>query len=623
MWWVMLENLVRGLLNISVQAAVIFCVLFLARAVFSLCRIPKKYACFLWMILFARLLMPIQPESPVGLWVKGDMPQSFVENTQAAGEGNASVPEESQGIENGNVPTESQGTGNENALTGLQGIGHESAPTDPQGDGNMDAAGGRLGTGDIGILERLWRTEAVNGAGGLPGAARRILSLVWGLGCLGFLLYGGISCLLLKKRLRCSIRREDNCYLVDGIPTAFVMGVFPPRIYVPSELEGDDLAYVILHERIHIQRKDYLVKAAAYLITCIYWFHPLVWAALVCMGKDIELACDEAVLGKLGESSRRGYADTLLRLSDGKRCHAGVPLAFGEGDTENRIRHIVKYRKPAVAAAVLAVILLSGLAVSLLTGRPGEQPDALPAEGGQREENKEPDALPAEGGQGGENRESDASPAEGGQGGENKEPDALPAEGRQGGENREPNALPAESGQGEENDKSIGANSPDSINSRFPEPVELPSGHIVTVTGDVYHITISIDGDTYRMEDLCSMVNALMEIQEFGEYIVVDGHISPDSSYYGFYSTESKQWVLELTGALLTWDENWETLENPIESVIYAGSFDERGVIYDWKGNQIAVIDLEEEYIYGLKRVGDDITVTVVDYTGKSREVHF
>lgn len=536
MWWVMLESLVTGLLNISVQAAVIFCVLFLARAVFSLCRIPKKYACFLWMILFARLLMPMQPESPVGLWIKGGMPQSFVENSRA-GRGNAFVPGEWKGVTDGNMS------------------GGSRTP--------------QLGTSDIGILERLWKTEAANGAGELPGAARRILFLVWGTGCLGFLLYGGVSCLLLKKKLLCSIRREDNCYLVDGIPTAFVMGVFPPRIYVPSELEGEDLDYVILHERTHIKRMDYLVKTAAYLITCIYWFHPFVWAALVLMSKDIELSCDEAVLGRLGECSRREYANTLLRLSGGKRYFAGVPLAFGEGDTENRIRHIIRYRKPVAAAVAIAVILLSGLAVVLLTGRPEKQPDALNT-----------NAVRSE--------TSIAQPSV-----------------TQG------------------NDKSIGENSYDSVNSRFPEPVELPSGHTVTVTGDVYHIMISIDGEEYRMADLCDSVNALMEIREFAEYIVVDGHVSPNASYYGFYSTESKHWVRAYTGALLTWDENWQTREDPIESVIYAEPFDDQGVIYDWEGNRIAVLGLEEEYIYGLKRVGDDITVTIVDYAGKSRELQF
>lgn len=551
MLWVILGNFVTGLLNISVQAAVIFCVLLLVRAVFSLCRVPKKYTCLLWLILFARLLMPVQPESPVGLWTRSSMSLSSV----------------------GNVPI----AAGENGNTSME----------PQGIGNLDTTAEQPETGEIGILEGLHRVGNTNGSEKLSVELRRILSIVWGTGCLGFLLCGGISCLILKRRLRCSIKQENDCYLVDGIPTAFVMGIFQPKIYLPSELAREDLAYVILHERIHIKRRDYLVKMAAYLITCIYWFHPFVWAALAFLGKDIELSCDEAVLGELGESSRRKYADTLLRLSDGKRYFAGVPLAFGEGNTENRIRHIIKYRKPAVAVAVFAVILLSGLGVSLLTGRPERDTEAILAEKGEN----------------GEEASGMASL---------RDTDSVFSEES----TVQPSATP-------ESEKGIGENAPDSINSRFPEPVELSSGHIVAVTGNVYHITVSIDGEAYEMADLCSAVNALMEIWELGEYIVVEGHISPNTSYYGFYSTESKQWERAYTGALLTWDENWEALENPIESVIYAESAGSQGVIYDWEGNQIAVLDLEEEWVYGLKREGDDITITIVSYEGKSRELHF
>lgn len=592
MLWVVSGNLVTGLLNISVQAAVIFCVLLFVRAVFSLCRVPKKYACLLWLILFARLLMPVQPESPVGFWTKDSMLLSAVGNVRTAAGGNAPVSGESQGIGNVTAPGGLQGNGNGNAPGGLQGIGNGNAPGGSQDIGGGNAPEGSHGiaaakqpeTGVTDILEGLQRIGNTDGSGKLSEEMQRVLTIVWGTGCLGFLLYGGISGLLLKKKLRCSIKREDNCYLVDGIPTAFVMGIFPPKIYLPSELE-EDLAYVILHERIHIKRRDYLVKMAAYLITCIYWFHPFVWAALAFLGKDIELSCDEAVLGELGESSRRKYADTLLRLSDGKRYFAGVPLAFGEGDTENRIRHIIKYRKPAVAAAVFAVILLSGLGVSLLTGRPEGDAEAALTEKG-------------------EDASGVASLRE------NTDP-VLPEESAV-----QPSAAP-------ESEKRIGENASDSINSRFPEPVELSSGHIVAVTGEAYHITISIDGEAYEMADLCSAVNALMEIWELGEYIVVEGHISPNTSYYGFYSTESKQWERAYTGSLLTWDENWEALENPIESVIYTEKVGSQGVIYDWKTNKIAVLDLEEEWVYGLKREGDDITVTIVSYEGKSREVHF
>lgn len=144
--------------------------------------------------------------------------------------------------------------------------------------------------------------------------------------------------------------------------------------------------------------------------------------------------------------------------------------------------------------------------------------------------------------------------------------------------------------------------------------VELPSGHTVGCSDQT---TVIIDGEAYDMTQLCDAVNGIMpEVREFDKYIVVDGHISPSCGYYGFFNTESREWEWGLAGALLTWDENWETLENPLESVVYM----DQNVVRDWKANEIAVLKPEEEYIYDLRRVGNNITVTLVSYEGKQRE---
>lgn len=533
MWWMALENFLLIMLDISAQAAIIFCVLLLVRSVFFLCKIPKKYACFLWMILFVRLLIPVQPESPVGLWIKYSGQPFPVEN--------------------------------------MSDHPYSAAPAQEKASASEDVYD--TGNADESEEIRVFSARAVSDTSDVRAFPSKemspFLGLIWGIGCLGFLLYGGISVLLLRKKLLCSIRGEDDCYLVDGIPTAFVMGLFPPRIYLPSEFAGENTAYVILHERMHVRRKDHLIKMAAYLITCFYWFHPFVWAALVYLSRDIELACDEAVLRELGEGGRQDYADTLLRLSAGKHYFTGVPLAFGEGNTGSRIRHIIRYRKPVAIAGIIAGIMIIMLTVSLLTGRPA-------VEGGGSD--NDPAGL--------ENSLFIA-------GGKISQPDIS-------------NITDQEGGQ-----------------FLMYYPVELPSDHAVTISSKTMVI---IDGEEYDMAELCDSVNGVMpEVREFDKYIVVEGHISPDNGYYGFFNTENRQWEWGVVGAHLTWDENWETLENPLESVIYADGGDSQGVIRDWKTNMIAVFDLEKEYIRGLRRVGDDITITIasIEFDNKERKLSF
>ena len=158
-----------------------------------------------------------------------------------------------------------------------------------------------------------------------------------------------------------AVRLRNNIYLADHLETAFVLGLARPKIYLPSSLSQQEQDCILAHEQTHIRRGDPWWKALAFLALTVHWFNPLVWLAFVSFGKDMETACDEAVVRKLGPEIEADYAASLLRLATGRRILAGAPLAFGEGDTSGRIRHILRYKKPAfwvVLISVLAVVIL-------------------------------------------------------------------------------------------------------------------------------------------------------------------------------------------------------------------------------------------------------------------------
>lgn len=66
-------------------------------------------------------------------------------------------------------------------------------------------------------------------------------------------------------------------FLADHIPTPFVLGVFRPVIYLPSGLPEEERSHILLHERTHIRRLDYVTRALAWLAVSVHWFNPLVW----------------------------------------------------------------------------------------------------------------------------------------------------------------------------------------------------------------------------------------------------------------------------------------------------------------------------------------------------------
>lgn len=170
--------------------------------------------------------------------------------------------------------------------------------------------------------------------------------------------------LRLRKKLVEAVPLERGLYWADQIDTPFVLGVFRPRIYLPSHIPAGELPYILAHERHHIRRGDHIWKLLAYCALCIHWFDPLVWVAFVLAGKDMEMSCDEAVIRQLGPQIRGDYSASLLRLATGKKRIAVTPLAFGQGDTKGRVLNMAKWRKPKVWVSLLCFLVCGAVLVA-------------------------------------------------------------------------------------------------------------------------------------------------------------------------------------------------------------------------------------------------------------------
>ena len=123
---------------------------------------------------------------------------------------------------------------------------------------------------------------------------------------------------------------------------------------------------MLAHEQSHLRRKDNLWKPLAFLLLALYWFDPVLWIAYHFFCRDMEVACDEAVIRDLDVSGRAAYSRTLLRYS-GSRSLIGTPLAFGEKDAKHRIKNIFRYRKPTAWLVGLGACAIAILSVCFLT----------------------------------------------------------------------------------------------------------------------------------------------------------------------------------------------------------------------------------------------------------------
>ncbi len=57
----------------------------------------------------------------------------------------------------------------------------------------------------------------------------------------------------------------EGIYLCDAITSPFVFGIVKPKIYLPFDLDEEERQWVLLHERSHIIRRDFLLKPLFWL----------------------------------------------------------------------------------------------------------------------------------------------------------------------------------------------------------------------------------------------------------------------------------------------------------------------------------------------------------------------
>ena len=200
--------------------------------------------------------------------------------------------------------------------------------------------------------------------------------VLWLCGMTVMLALGIIRYIRMKRLLSDAAALEPGVFATDRIRVPFILGLLPPRIYLPAGTEQAEQRFVLAHERVHIRRGDHWVKLLAYLLLAIHWFNPAVWAAFFLMSRDMEMSCDERVLRDL-TGSAKAYSMTLLRFAEGRQFPAPAPLGFGESDAKSRIKNALRWKRPKLWITLTAIVLCIA-AIAACTADPKEpkEPDA-------------------------------------------------------------------------------------------------------------------------------------------------------------------------------------------------------------------------------------------------------
>ena len=398
-----------------------YCVLLVLLARLLLKKAPKWCSYLLWGVVFVRLCCPVLPRTGISLiperllavgtetmygqsangygnnGVLPDVDPNGQSSWQQAGNLHAGTAGNMPGAaglanENRNVANAIDNESDANAFgtdgaDGSQAAGNAAdggylADNRDNADGSLQITGAENGSSGAAMEESVTDTNGTAVANTLyRPVGFRVIAMVWLFGMAGFMGYHAFSYLRMRNRLHrpdSGVRQvEPGICEIDGGHLSFVMGLVHPVIYLSSGLDPESRKVVLCHERVHLQRRDYLFKPAALVICCVHWFNPLVWLAFYLMNMDCEMSCDEKVVKLLGEESKKIYSYTLLEEVSGgewKRYRGGsicALLSFGEDHVKNRIRHVLDYRKPPFWVMIGAAAVIVVLAVCLCSNPGG------------------------------------------------------------------------------------------------------------------------------------------------------------------------------------------------------------------------------------------------------------
>ena len=335
-----MEAFLQTLLTMSATAAVVALVVMVLRL--PLKKVPRWVTCALWGVVLLRMVLPAGLSLPVSLVPQGVSSGAYVERVLPPVTDQTAVPD---------TPSTAVSPAEGGTQTATPAPAAPSVEVTP-------------------VQAPHWPA---------------VVTGIWAAGCVACLLWAALSYWRLRRQVAEAVRVEPGVYETDQIPSPFVCGFFRPRVYLPAGLDVADRTYVLLHERAHLRRWDHRTKVLAWLALSVHWFNPVLWLAYRLFCRDVEAACDQAVIRTFGREDTARYAEALLHLGRRTPLPAVLPLAFGEEDAKHRIRGVLTYKKPAFWLVLAAAAACVVAAVLLLSDRnpTGPQLDGEPVTSGQ------------------------------------------------------------------------------------------------------------------------------------------------------------------------------------------------------------------------------------------------
>lgn len=392
-----MRQLFMCVLSLSLSGALTGLVLLLIRPLTGKC-FSKKWNYYIWLLLIARLLLPVHFGISDGLWQAGNEPLAGKTEAQKEMVSSVDLGDEKE--------AEAGQTGD--------------LSTVPEASVKADTAI----TAGPSALQKLGRYPDF-------GDTVTVLAVIWFAGAGICFAIKITNYMRFNRRIRYESKDVSDEQLLMGLAdmcrrlhikrqpvlreSALVsgpitIGLLKPAVILPAvnsrgqragwlsqettplqsnriaDLEGGEdynsLTLILHHELIHIKRRDLWYKWLYQLLLCIHWFNPVLYLAAGMLNRDCELSCDEEVLGILTRDGKRAYGNLLISVAERDLCARSsvvyTTLLERKEDLRDRLRGILQYKKQSGSRKAIAFCVSLGLLLLSACGSIQAEPEAMP-----------------------------------------------------------------------------------------------------------------------------------------------------------------------------------------------------------------------------------------------------
>lgn len=173
--------------------------------------------------------------------------------------------------------------------------------------------------------------------------------------------------ILNKLKLKHNVKAKINIRYSFLINSPLLISCFKPTIFLPYNLNEKYVYYVLEHEILHYKNLDLLFQFIRMIISCLFWYNPIIIFYCKIAEQDMEEACDFRVTQFYDSTQKKKYIEAIYHVATLGNCDNQNNLYttfYKRCKLLNRMENIMTKRKKRKGIILLVAFIISILFIN-------------------------------------------------------------------------------------------------------------------------------------------------------------------------------------------------------------------------------------------------------------------